>query len=58
MKSGKAAGCQVVAIPDTRFSEKDKAEFKETADVVLDDLRQFDGSMLGLAVNMREACLV
>lgn len=40
-KSGKAAGCFVIAVPDPRSTLAEKAKFEEVADVVLDDLTQF-----------------
>jgi beta-phosphoglucomutase-like phosphatase (HAD superfamily) len=41
--AGKAAGCFVIAIPDPRFSEEEKQEiFESNADLVLEDLTQFD----------------
>ena len=53
MKSGKAAGCFVVAVPDIRFTSEEKEEFKAIADVVLDDLSQFDGrDAFGLDINL------
>ena len=53
VKSGKAAGCQVVAIPDERFTEKEKASFHDLSDAVLDSLWDFDGSKFGIdTVNM------
>ena len=52
VRSGKAAGCYVVAVPDPRFSKEEKEQFHETADVVLDDLSQFDGqNLFGLDLN-------
>ena len=42
VKAGKAAGCFVVAVPDPRFSLEEKKAFASIADVVLDDLSQFD----------------
>lgn len=43
--AGKAAGCQVVAIPDPR---SDKVEFLETADCVLRSLEDFNGDSFGI----------
>lgn len=48
VKSGKAAGCYVVAVPDPRFNPEERAEFEAIADVVVDDLSQFDGSVFGI----------
>jgi beta-phosphoglucomutase-like phosphatase (HAD superfamily) len=52
VRSGKAAGCTVVAIPDPRFSADERKVFMEEADMVLDSLWQFDGSKFGLGVDM------
>ena len=53
VQSGKAAGCHVVAIPDSRFSEADLRLYaKEGADAVLRTLRDFDGTKFGIDVNM------
>jgi pseudouridine-5'-monophosphatase len=41
VKSGKAAGCFVVAIPDSRCTPEERAEFESVADLVLADLSQF-----------------
>lgn len=52
-QSGKAAGCQVVAIPDPRFTEEQKQElYGPVADVIVDSLEVFDARPLGLDVNM------
>lgn len=40
-KSGKAAGCFVVAVPDSRSTAEEKVRFEEVANVILDDLTQF-----------------
>jgi pseudouridine-5'-monophosphatase len=50
VRSGKAAGCFVVAVPDPRFSPEEKAAFANEADVVLEDLRCFEGAPFGLAI--------
>mmetsp|Transcript_23334 Transcript_23334/g.55320 ORF Transcript_23334/g.55320 Transcript_23334/m.55320 type:complete len:125 (-) Transcript_23334:47-421(-) len=48
--AGKAAGCFVVAVPDPRFkkngpeSDESQRQFETVADLVLDDLSQFDPS--------------
>jgi pseudouridine 5'-phosphatase len=55
VRAGVAAGCRVVAIPDTRFDESERAVFAEEADVVLDSLLQFDGGPFGLAINMNRS---
>merc|ERR1712086_1102154 len=57
VKSGKAAGCQVVAIPDTRFSDDERTRvfWKEgRADVVLTNLWEFDGRPFGIDFDMKE----
>jgi len=51
VKSGNAAGCQVVAIPDPRM---DKAVFSPMADAVLESLWHFDGEMWGIQLNMAD----
>jgi beta-phosphoglucomutase-like phosphatase (HAD superfamily) len=53
VRSGKAAGCYVVAIPDPRFSDDEKASFVKEADMVVEHLWQFDGSQFGIEVDMR-----
>ena len=52
VRSGKAAGCQVVAIPDSRFSKEEKDKFRNEADQVVDNLWQFNGNPFGLSVDM------
>ena len=52
VRSGKAAGCHVVAIPDSRFSKEEKDKFLQEADQVVESLWKFDGKSLGLAVDM------
>jgi beta-phosphoglucomutase-like phosphatase (HAD superfamily) len=52
VRSGKAAGCFVVAIPDPRFSDDEKAVFVQEADVVVPDLWHFKGSQFGIDVDM------
>lgn len=54
VKAGKAAGCAVVAVPDPRM---DKSAFELVADIVLDDLCQFDGTQWGINVNMKNALI-
>mmetsp|Transcript_15910 Transcript_15910/g.44010 ORF Transcript_15910/g.44010 Transcript_15910/m.44010 type:complete len:374 (-) Transcript_15910:678-1799(-) len=55
VKSGKAAGCKVVAIPDARFSDEERAQFSESgADVVLRSLWEFDGHQFGMDFDMNE----
>ena len=49
-KSGKAAGCLVVAVPDPRM---DKSLFDGHADIVLDTMWAFNGEeVCGISVNM------
>ena len=52
VRSGKAAGCTVVVVPDPRFNENERAVFVEEADVVLDSLEDFDGTPFGIPVDM------
>lgn len=47
-QAGKAAGCQVVAIPDERFSKAEKEEFLQEADIVLESLKEFSGTPFGI----------
>jgi len=54
VKSGKRAGCAVVAIPDARFTEQEKDVFRNEADLVVDCLWDFHGSQFGLNVDMRK----
>jgi HAD superfamily hydrolase (TIGR01509 family) len=54
VKSGKAAGCKVVAIPDPRYSKEERETFADVggADFVLNSLWEFDGRPFGINVNM------
>lgn len=52
VRSGAAAGCTVVAIPDSRFDASERAVFLVEADVVLESMWQFDGRTHGIDVNM------
>lgn len=57
VKSGKAAGCQVVAVPDPRFSDTEREKVFENegqADVVLNSLWEFDGRPFGMDFDMNE----
>ena len=45
VKSGKAAGCAVVAVPDPRM---ERSVYEGLADVILDSLVNFDGAEWGL----------
>lgn len=55
VRSGKAAGCTVVAIPDPRFTEDELATFVHAgADVVIPSLWEFDGRSFGINVNMKD----
>jgi beta-phosphoglucomutase-like phosphatase (HAD superfamily) len=47
VKSAKAAGCAVRAVPDPRV---DKKVYQDVADVVLDDLTQFHGRKWGINI--------
>ena len=51
VRSGKAAGCRVAAIPDPRFSPEELKVFEEEADVVLKNLSDFDGRPFGIEWN-------
>lgn len=46
VQAGKAAGCFVVAIPDSRYTEEERKLFQQEADLVLYDLTQFDINIL------------
>lgn len=50
VRSGKSAGCKVVAIPDPRFSVTEKQSFIVEADVIVEDLSKFDGRVFGLDI--------
>jgi HAD superfamily hydrolase (TIGR01509 family) len=52
VRSGKAAGCTVVAVPDPRFSSEEKQAFQDEADVVVSSLWDFDGRRWGIDVNL------
>jgi beta-phosphoglucomutase-like phosphatase (HAD superfamily) len=57
VKSGKAAGCQVVAVPDPRFSNDERERLfrnEGRADVVLTSLWEFDGRPFGMDFDMKE----
>lgn len=54
VKSGKAAGCIVVAVRDPRM---DKNIFENEADSVLENLMQFDGKPWGININMNKRSL-
>ena len=41
VRSGKAAGCVVVAVPDPRFTAEEKRVFQEESDFVFDSLWEF-----------------
>ena len=47
-RSGKAAGCRVIAVPDPRM---DNSVFDGVADQVLDDLTFFDGDLWGMGTH-------
>jgi pseudouridine-5'-monophosphatase len=52
VRSGKAAGCSVVAIPDPRFTAEERAAFETEADVVVENLWAFNGKRWGINVDM------
>jgi len=57
VKSGKSAGCYVVAVPDERFSDEERASLFQSeggADVVLKSLWDFDGRVFGMDFNMND----
>lgn len=57
VKSGKAAGCQVVAVPDPRYSKEERTQLflnEGGADVVLTSLWEFDGRQFGMDFDMNE----
>jgi len=57
VKSGKAAGCQVVAVPDPRFSDAERErvfQIEGKADVVLTSLWEFDGRPFGMDFDMKD----
>ena len=57
VKSGKAAGCQVVAVPDPRFLNEERARvFKKEggADMILNNLCEFNGRRYGMDFDMKE----
>eukprot|EP00534_Pseudo-nitzschia_fraudulenta_P007720 CAMPEP_0201148880 /NCGR_PEP_ID=MMETSP0851-20130426/10277_1 /ASSEMBLY_ACC=CAM_ASM_000631 /TAXON_ID=183588 /ORGANISM="Pseudo-nitzschia fraudulenta, Strain WWA7" /LENGTH=314 /DNA_ID=CAMNT_0047425155 /DNA_START=72 /DNA_END=1016 /DNA_ORIENTATION=- len=61
VRSGKAAGCTVVVVPDARFSEEEKEQqfrIDGGADVVLNSLWEFDGRPFGMDLNMNEQLLL
>lgn len=42
----------MVAIPDSRFTDEQKAIFHKEADVVVDDLTQFNGEKFGIDLDL------
>ena len=52
-RSGKAAGCRVVAVPDKRMEKK---AFSSVSDEVIDDMWQFSGSRWGIPLEMKDFC--
>jgi HAD superfamily hydrolase (TIGR01509 family) len=54
VRAAKAAGCVVVAVPDTRFDAGEREVFEAEADVVLDSLFSFRGDVFGIAIDMTE----
>lgn len=53
VRAGKAAGCFVVAIPDKRFADEEKAIFAAEADLVIEDLWHFDGRQFGIDISLK-----
>ena len=54
VRSGKAAGCTVVAVPDARFTEDEKAIFATESDFVLESLWDFETTEIGgLSLKLR-----
>jgi len=52
VRSAKAAGCYVVAIPDSRYTKEEKKQiFEVEADIVLDTLWEFDGTPFGIQLS-------
>ncbi|MGK3754096.1 MAG: pseudouridine-5'-monophosphatase [Bacillariaceae sp.] len=57
VKSGKAAGCYVVAVPDSRFTDEERISLFQNeggADVVLKSLWDFDGRPFSMDFNMKD----
>jgi pseudouridine-5'-monophosphatase len=57
VKSGKAAGCYVVAVPDSRFTDEERISLFQNeggADVVLKSLWEFDGRPFSMDFNMKD----
>jgi HAD superfamily hydrolase (TIGR01509 family) len=52
VRAGKAAGCFVVAIPDHRFTKEEKEVFATEADMVIENLWQFDGRPFGIDIDL------
>ena len=51
--SAKAAGCGcVVAIPDSRYNPQELETFQNHADMVIPDLSHFNGTTIGVNVDM------
>jgi pseudouridine 5'-phosphatase len=53
VRSAKAAGCYVVAVPDKRFDADEKVAFTSEAHVVLPDLWHFSGEQFGVDIDLR-----
>lgn len=51
-RSGKSAGCRVVAVPDPRM---EKESFTSLCDDVIDDMTRFSGRRWGLPVEMQQS---
>lgn len=50
-RSGKSAGCRVVAVPDSRI---EKESFLSVSDEIIDSMWQFSGKQWGLPLEMKE----
>jgi beta-phosphoglucomutase-like phosphatase (HAD superfamily) len=53
LRSAKAAGCYVVAVPDPRFDTTELEAFADEAHAVLKDLCHFSGQKLGIDIDMQ-----
>lgn len=53
VRAAKAAGCHVVAVPDSRFNADERVAFASEADLILKDLTHFSGEQFGIDVTMR-----
>lgn len=53
VRAGRAAGCTVVAVPDPRFTDEEKAVFAAESDFVLDSLCDFGKVDIGFELQIR-----